>query len=189
MIFLSIASFQGKIFSVSSTKVYSLAGLTLGSGLETEAQEKLQDKPSTYIKGESLSTMSFEIPLRSDFGINPRKQIEEWEAIKSNAHPAVFILGTRPIGKNKWLLKTVNTNDVELDGRGNILKATLKLEFEEYVRAGKASSKSSSSGTAIGTSASIVKPDSYLYDPVDKAIKKRNNPNMASNNILKGITD
>lgn len=174
---MPIASFHGKVFSVSSSKKYPITGLTMDSSLETEAQEKIKDKPSTYIKGESLSTMSFEIPLRSDFFINPRKQIEEWELIKSNAQPAVFILGSKPIGKNKWLLKSVSTTDIEIDGRGNILKATLKLEFEEYVRAGKASS-TKSNNESIGTSKTNLEPSNYLYDPPDKTSKRRSNPNI-----------
>lgn len=171
---MPIASFQNKVFSVSSNKKYPLSGLSLdGGSLEIEAQEKLKDKPSTYIKGESLGSMSFEIPLRADFGINPRKQIEEWESIKSKAQPAVFILGTRPIGKNKWLLKSVSASDIELDGRGNILKASLKLEFEEYVRAGKATKSTSET---IGTSNSSLVPNQDIYNPPDKIAKKRQLP-------------
>ena len=171
---MPIASFQNKVFSVSSSKKYPVSGLLLdGGNLETEAQEKLKEKPSTYIKGESLGNMSFEIPLRADFGINPRKQIEEWDSIKSKAQPAVFILGTRPIGKNKWLLQSVSASDIELDGHGNMLKASLKLEFKEYVRAGKASKEANET---IGTSNSSIKPSQDIFNPADKVAKRRQLP-------------
>jgi hypothetical protein len=174
---MPIASFQNKVFTVSSTKKYPIIGLNWGGSLETEAQDKLKDKPSTYIKGEMLDNMSFEIPLRADFGINPRKQIEEWESIKSKAQPSLFILGTKPVGKNKWLLKSTSVSEQEIDGIGRIIKATIKLEFEEYVRAGKAK-PTNSSNVAIGTSESTLVPSQYIFDPPDKSIAKRNNPNL-----------
>lgn len=174
---MSIASFHNKIFAVSSNKKYPLSGLLWGGSLDTEAQDKLKDKPSTYIKGEMLGNLSFEINLRADFGINPRVEIEQWEAIKSNAKPAVFILGTKPIGKNKWLLKSASPSDIELDGRGRIIKATIKLEFEEFVRAGKAKS-TKSSNVAIGTSEATLEPSQFVFDPPDKSSEKRSNPNV-----------
>lgn len=178
---MTIASFQNKVFSVSSSKKYPIHDLILNSGLDTEAQEKLKDKPSTYIKGETLSTMSFEIPLRVDFGINPRSQIEEWEMIKSKAQPSLFILGSKQIGKNKWLLKSTSVSEQEIDSRGNILKAMLKLEFEEYVRAGKAkpaNSGNSSESNPIGISGPSLTPNDYIYNPPEKPLAKRYNPNL-----------
>jgi hypothetical protein len=174
---MPIASFQNKVFTVSSTKKYPLTGLIWGGSLETEAQDKLKDKPSTYIKGEMLDNMSFEIPLRADFGIDPRKEIEGWESIKSKAQPSLFILGSKPVGKNKWLLKSVGSSDLEVDGRGRIIKATLKLEFEEFVRAGKTPSKTSSI-SPIGMSESNLVPNDYIFNPQDKVADKRFNPNL-----------
>jgi hypothetical protein len=181
---MPIASFQNKIFTVSSTKKSPLMGLNWSGGLETEAQGKLKDKPSTYIKGESLNTMSFEVPLRVDFKMNPRKEIEDWEAIMSREKPSLFILGTKPLGKNKWLLKSVSVSDPEIDSKGNILKALLKLEFEEYVRAGTASAssktkaKKDTKSPAIGLSGASLTPSNYIFDPPDKVESKRINPNI-----------
>lgn len=174
---MPIATFQKKVFQVSSDRKYTFNGLTWGAGLDTEAQEKLKDKPSTYIKGIGLNTLSIEITLRQDFGMNVRAEIEQWEAIRDKQIPDYFILGTKPVSKNKFLLKSVTVSDPEIDGRGRILKASLKLEFEEYVRAGKAQSKSGGAGgLAMG---STLTPLSYT-NPADKAENKRNNPNVAA---------
>jgi hypothetical protein len=174
---MPIASFRGKVFQVSSNRKYTFSGLEWNSSLETEAQEKLKDKPSTYIKGESLNTMTFEIPLRADFGIDVRLEIESWEAIKSSTKPDIFILGTKPLGKNKWLLKSVAVSNVEIDNTGRILRAMLKLDFEEYIRAGKAQSNNSSLANASSSGLNLP-PSNYIYDPPNKAEEKRNNPNV-----------
>lgn len=176
---MPIATFLNKVFQVSATRKNTLNGLTWSGELDTEAQEKLGSKPSTYIKGESLSSLSFDVPLRADFGIKVRAEIESWEAIKSKSKPGIFILGTKPVGKNQWLLKSVGVSDMDIDGRGNISKATLKLEFEEYVRAGQKPPESTGSkSVAIGTTPVNLKPSTYIFDPPDKAAEKRSNPNF-----------
>jgi hypothetical protein len=169
---MPIASFLGKVFQVSLNRRYTLDGLTWSGALDTEAQEKVKDKPSTYIKGFGLETLSFEIPLRAENQINVRTEIEQWEAIRDKAVSGVFILGTRPIGKNKFLLKSVAVSDTMIDGKGLLLKATVKLELEEFVRAGKAAAKNTAGGPATG---STLTPGNYL-NPPGKSDAKRNSP-------------
>jgi len=173
-----IAAFGKKVFQVSSSRIYTIGNLSWSGSLETESQEKLKSKPSTYIKGEALDTLSVEVVLRRDFKIDVRKEIEAWQAIKSKATPDYFILGTKPIGKNKWLLKSVGVSETQIDGKGNIVRAKLQLEFEEYVRAGKPQDKTKSArGGIVNLN---LAPSSYLADPPNKAENKRNNPNAIS---------
>jgi hypothetical protein len=181
-----IAVFKNKSFKVSSNRIYTFNGLTWGGEIQSEAQEKLNSKPSTYIKGIGLNNMSFEIALKSSLGIKVRNEIEQWEAIKENCKPAIFILGSKPLGSNKWLLKSVNVSNTIIDNKGNIDEAILRLEFEEFVRKGSAESTSStSSGSSSSSkkkaavSANIV-PSDYIYKPSTKAEQTRNNPNVTS---------
>lgn len=183
---MPIASFQGKTFSVSSSKVYTIDGLEWSGSLNLESQEKIKSKPSTYIKGQGLDTMSFDVPLRADLKVDVRKEIEAWEAIREKASPAFFVLGTKPLGRNKWLLKSVATTETQIDHKGRLIGARMKLSFEEYVRAGseqkaastatakKAKAKAKQSSTAK-VNLNIV-PTSYI----DKVEVKRVNPNAAT---------
>jgi len=172
-----IASFAKKVFQVSSSRIYTISSLSWSGSLETESQEKLKSKPSTYIKGEALDTLSVEVVLRRDFKVDVRKEIEAWQAIKSKATPDYFILGTKPIGKNKWLLKSVGVSETQIDGKGNIVRAKLQLDFEEYVRAGKPQDKTKN--VAKGVSLNLT-PSSYITNPPNKAENKRSNPNAVS---------
>jgi hypothetical protein len=170
---LSIATYQKKVFNVSGNNKYIMDGLAWSSTLSTESQEKLKSKPNTYIKGEALMPLNFTIPLRVELGHDVRKEIESWEAILSKQSPDLFILGSKQIGKNKWLLKSVSVSDTEIDGKGKIRKATLSISLEEYVRAGKAEAKKSNS-IATGTT---IPPNQYI-DPENKEEEKRDNPNL-----------
>ena len=47
----------------------------------------------------------------------------------------MLFLGNNPVASNKFLLKKVDISDTNYFG-GKLIKATLKLDFEEYVREG-----------------------------------------------------
>jgi hypothetical protein len=201
---MTIATFQNKSFQVSTNRVYTLNNLTWSGEIQSEEQEKINSKPSTYIKGIGLDSMSFEISLKAILGIDVRKEIEEWEAIKLNLQPSIFMLGTKPLGTNKWLLKSTNVSNAIANNNGVLLDALLKLEFSEFVRAGsaeasKASGSGGSSSKGAGISADISptdyidtnapttsKPNPYIYDPVSKAHYKRDNPN-AKDSVSSGF--
>jgi hypothetical protein len=180
---MPIAVFKNKNFQVSSNRVYTLNGLTWGGEIQSEAQEKLNSKPSTYIKGIGLNNMSFEVPLKLNIGVNPKKEIEDWEAIRDSLQSSIFILGSKPLGANKWLLKSVNVSNTIIDNKGTLIEATLKLEFEEFVRQGSAESAESSSGRTSKKKAAVstgIAPSDYIYKPATKTEQRRNNLNVTS---------
>jgi hypothetical protein len=183
---MPIAVFKNKSFQVSSNRIYTLNGLTWGGEIQSEAQEKLNSKPSTYIKGNGLNSMSFEVPLKLNIGVNPKKEIEDWEAIRDSLQSSIFILGSKPLGANKWLLKSVSVSNTIIDNKGTLIEATLKLEFEEFVRQGSAESAESSSGGSGTTSkkkaavSTGIAPSDYIYKPATKVEQTRNNTNVTS---------
>ena len=137
---MEIAIFASKSFQVSSNRLYTFDEFSTGCSIDTETQDAAGGKPSTYIKGPGLDSMQFNIPLKTSMGINVRDEYESWKDImeKSAAYP--FILGGKPLGRNKWLLKKVDLSNLEFDFRGNILSGSLQLQFDEYVRPGSSQS-------------------------------------------------
>jgi len=178
---MAIASYQKKVFTVSTSSRYTFDSLEWSGTLETEAQDKIKQKPSTYIKGEGLGSMSFDIPLRIGAKLDVRTEIEAWEAIKAKGAANYFILGTKPLGKTKWLLKSVGVSDTEIDAKGRLLKASLKLSFDEYVRAGQASTKGSSVSSPVAPAAvpaaGGTKINMEPLNYIDKVAETRKNPN------------
>lgn len=188
---MSIAVFKNKTFQVSSNGVYTLNGLTWGGEIQAEAQDKLNSKPSTYIKGNGLKHMSFEIPLKTNLGMNVRNEMEDWEAIRDSLQSSIFMLGVKPLGSNKWLLKSVDISDTIINNKGILIQGTLRLDFEEFVRPGSVESSSTSSNTSSGSSNtspgksttkaavnSNVTPSDYIYKPPTKAQQTRGNVNV-----------
>lgn len=140
---MSIASFADKIFEVSSDKIHTFSDFQFGTGLDAEKQDNPGAKPKTYIKGPDLSTLSIKITVSEDIGLDPRTEIEDWTEIKDSETAYPFIIGGKPFGAERWVLKDVQVADVKIDNLGIILSATISLGFEEYVYAGAAKEKES----------------------------------------------
>lgn len=180
---MAIASFAGKTFQVSNSKVYTLTEFTTGGGLQTEKQDVAGKKPSTYIKGPDLETMSFSIPLNISFGYSVQSEYDSWKAIMTSQKAQNFILGGKPFG-GKWLLTSVSLADTQIDKKGTLIKGTLQLQFEEYVRAGSSTKASSASKKSTAKAKGVSASDKSILDSLvsgsDKSSQKRTNTNAAT---------
>jgi len=141
---MAIAVFGNKMFVVTSSKIITFNDFQYGSTLETEKQDAAGKKPSTYNKGPGLDTLSIKIRLSADLGVNPRNQLGEWLKVKDAGVAYPFILGGKPFRPNKWLLVDVQASEGVIDNDGNFLALTLSLSFDEYVRPGSKTEKSTS---------------------------------------------
>jgi hypothetical protein len=174
---LSIAIFAGKSFEVNSDMINTFNELQYGSSIQTEKQDSDKGKPSTYIKGSDLDTMSYNIQLDKSFGVEPRSEMEQWVDIMNDKRPYPFILGGRPMGGN-WLLVSVEADNIKVDSTGDILTMDLSLKFDEHVRDGSPQNDKESP-PAVKTSELdkiMAIPDGDLYGPDVTA--KRENPNF-----------
>lgn len=170
---MAIAIFASKSFQVSSRKIYTFTDFATSTELQTESQDVAGKKPSTYIKGPGLDPLKFAIPIKSEFGYDPMNEYNSWKALMEAEKAYPFIIGGKPFGKFKWLLKSVGMENADYGVHGNITSATLQVSFEEYVRSGSAkttSSKTSTTGTYV---------DQFVNTPTtdQKAAAKRYNPN------------
>lgn len=155
----TIGSFANKVFKVSSNHLYTFDEFTMSGELKVDEQEVDGSKPSTYIKGSGLDKVSLNILLIKQKNINVRNEIQDWFKIRDSKTPHHLIVGNKNLSTYKFLLTNVDTSDTKIGPNGEFLKSTLKLQFSEYVRAGKkennstsTSSSSSSSKSNAGTS-------------------------------------
>lgn len=174
---MPIAVFGTKAFEVTQNRIYTFENIQYGSTLSTQKQDSSGKKPSTYNKGPGLNTLSISIKLDVSLGVNPRKEIEEWEAIKDAGIAYPFLLGGRPLGKNKWLLVSVQAIMLVIDNSGNVLSAELELKFDEYLRPGSMSASTSGGTYTPGIQLPPVSGDAYILSS-DKSGLKRSNQNM-----------
>jgi hypothetical protein len=132
---LIIATFGSKVFEVSNNRINTINDLSLSYGLEVENQDQDGNKPSTYIKGYKLMEFSFKVKLDSIF-VDVNKELADWQFICNQKIPYYFILGGNSLSVNKFLLVDVGVSDTVIDGFGTIIKCSIDLKLQEYVRPG-----------------------------------------------------
>lgn len=131
-----IAAFGDLVFNVSAEQVYTFDNMALSASLEAEAQEVIENRPSTYIKGPNLETLSFKITLDSSFGIDVRTEIDRWRNMCNAGIPQTFTLGGVPVSDYQYLLRNVDVEIKNITKDGIITRADITVKMEEYVRPG-----------------------------------------------------
>lgn len=146
---MAIATFGSKMFSVSRNKIYTPDDISFSQELDIETQAVEGKKPATYIKGIGLIPLSFKLRLDARFVI-VSNEIDWWNKTLVAKVPQVFTLGGKTISKNKFLLKSVEVDNLIVGKGGAYLKADLNLQFEEYVSPGYKKASTSSGGKSSG---------------------------------------
>lgn len=179
-----IASFGEKLFQVDFEKVYTMMGVTLSVALNKQTQEVEGKKPSTWVKGPGLRKLKFAVPLKVEFGVTPRDEIDYWLTLAESGKPYPFVIGSKSLSEYNWVLEKVEATDANILSRGQISSAEIMLTFEEYVRTGSKPPSTSPSAPAMTFNVDNVKTWEES-NPSEKADMKRVNTN-ASNAISAG---
>lgn len=144
------AKWGPKGFLISSTKIVPLMDLTSTVSVKTETQNDTSGTSKTNVKGRELQPITLSTMYLRAAGVDPRAQVEEWEALVGKAYP--LIVGNKRFGPAKLMLKSVSSADIITDNFGKFLQAKVSLSFEEYsdkaATSVSTSSRSSSSDSA-----------------------------------------
>ena len=145
-----MAQWGPKGFLVSPTKVAVLEGLSTSLTLKKDSENDTSGTQPTNTRGRELRPITFKVTYLAAAGVDPRGQINEWEAQLGNSYP-LFIGGER-FGPEKMKLTKVSASDIWLDNFGNFLKAVVSITMEEYSE-GKTSKLISKDGSAASKAA------------------------------------
>ncbi len=171
-----IGAYGSFVFSVSSEKVNTFDNLSLSASYNTETQEVIGKKPSTYKKGPGLDQLSYDVTLDQTMGIDVESEIKKWRDICKSGDAFPMNIGGKNITEHPLMLKSVDIGYKQVGVDGKIIKAVLNVKLEEFVRPGSAKSSSTSSTAAAGGG---VSEDVYkaLFNPDTSKISY--NPNVA----------
>lgn len=133
---MSLGGFGDKLFEVSTEKLYGFYDESYDIGLDTEDQEVDGEKPSVYVKNESLINPSINIDLRQSSTIDVDSEFTSWKEILKSREKHMLFLGNEPISDNKYLLVKITPSNVEYSPQGKRVRMTLGLTFKEYPRDG-----------------------------------------------------
>lgn len=122
------ATWLGMRWEISPNRIASIATLSTSAAVK-RASDSTQGK--SKITGYELEPLSLSYQTSFAAGGKPREEKEKWESLLGQYGPIRF--GGRRFGAKNFQLRSVEMNDILLDVQGRIHRATIDLEFVEYV--------------------------------------------------------
>lgn len=142
-----------KTWGVSSDRVNGVTGLTTGYTARTDDNESVEGATLTNERGLEKQTISFSSTLIASLGNDVRGEFESWKEWVGKT--GILKVGGKTFGPN-LLLKSVNASDIQMNGAGTWLAATLAYEFEESDEEVDASIVSAADAANTGGSAANI---------------------------------
>lgn len=130
---MAMGSWGPFVFKVSDKEVFALRDITRTAGSNWSMHSTIKGKPKAQYQAPKLRTASGAVTLRADYGVKPRKQLEEFTkaAEGSVAHP--LIIGGKPLSQNPMRLTGVSETWNTVYNGGELFSAEVSLTFEEYL--------------------------------------------------------
>jgi hypothetical protein len=146
-----MASWNGKRWEVSPSRIMAIEGLSTGYKLKNTSNTDSEGKAPSDVRGLELMQLSFTTHISDAVGVDVRPEIDSWAALIGESAP--FILGDRQFGESDFRLTQVGLSNTAIDDFGRIRESELSMQFEEY--AGEAAKdKPKSTAAAAKTAAS-----------------------------------
>lgn len=95
--------------------------------------ERITRKQEVQFNGPNLASMTFTMAFSAGLGVNPREMIERLEKCVRYGKTGYFIVGTKKVGKKKYLITDMNEDWRSIMRDGKLVSANVDITMEEYV--------------------------------------------------------
>lgn len=120
-------------FSVNANKQLTFKSFTRETGSRWSTHEIVNSKSKSEFVGAELDAISYEVVLSAEYGVNPKKVIDKLRTAISKGEVNYLFIGGKKVGKNKFYLESMSESWDTVYSQGELVKATLSLNFKEYV--------------------------------------------------------
>lgn len=128
-----IGSFGPIIFEVTPEKTQTFDSFKRSSEPRYIEHKVQRLKPRLEFEGEDTDSISINILLKAELGINPEKEMKKIREYMAKGRRDLFIRGNSPISPNYFVIKKADETHNRIDNLGNILEIAVQLELWEYV--------------------------------------------------------
>lgn len=122
------------IFEISSSKVQIARDWKREQGSRWADHEILNAPPRSEFQGPEKLTTTMTVVFNAELGVRPKAMIATVEHMVRTGDVEYLVLGGQIYGWNahKFLIKKASTSYDRVYNRGELVKATMDLTFEEY---------------------------------------------------------
>ena len=121
------------VFETSDSRILNFNNFQRTVSASWKSHERIGKKPLSEFAGPELQEITFSVTLNAQYGIQPRKVLENLEKAVETGQVEFLIIGAAKIGKNRWKIVKMSEAWETILNRGELLKATVNLTMEEYL--------------------------------------------------------
>lgn len=166
-----------KGFIVSPEKIAPIGELQTSFAVNTDSGEDTSGTAPTNTKGKEPQQISLSVTYLRGAGVDPRAQIEEWDALIGQVYP--LYIGGKRFGPQKLMLSSIDISDVYLTNSGVFIQAVIGLTFLEHVeQASTTTTASASSGTSGSAAVSVTQSKPNAMKTASKWDRQRRKSEM-----------
>lgn len=121
------------VFEVSDKTVRTLKNLQGEAGSDWGSHDVVHGKPRSEWIGPKNRTYNFDMQLRAQDGVPPRRTLNQLQKMAESANAYYFVLGGQPMADNPFkVLTSSDAWDVILKD-GKLIACTVSVKLEEYL--------------------------------------------------------
>lgn len=130
---MTIGSFGGIVFSVSTKQIKTLRDLSRNGSADIQAHKRHLNVDLPEFVGSGLESISFNIRLSKYLGVsNPKSDLNTIISYAQNGVSNYLILGTETFGRYKWLVSKYKVTYEHYDECGNAVTMDVSITLTEY---------------------------------------------------------
>ena len=130
------------IFETSDKRIMTFSELKMDIASRYAKHDVIMKKPITEFIGPDLDSLSFAVNLNGNFGVKPRVEMEKWAALARDGVAEVFVVGGKPLGADKWVVKSVSQAWDTVFNGGELFSGKIDVSLEEYIADAQIATKS-----------------------------------------------
>lgn len=120
------------VFEVNANKILTPNGIKRTVGGRWENHNVVGEKPKMEFIGADTDETTMTVVLSAEHGVRPRATMEKLERAVEKGTVEYLVIGGKVVGKNKMFLKSISEEWDCVWSKGEVVKATMELVFEEY---------------------------------------------------------
>ena len=136
---MTVGSFMGKTFKVyedvrtHKRKIFTPSNLSGSTGADFATHDRAAKKARTQYLGPKLREYSFDLLLRQQDGVNPRKLKDFFQKKSEKGKADYFIIGGKPLSSNRFVITDVSDEWDVVMLAGALVECKITLKLQEYL--------------------------------------------------------
>lgn len=100
-----------------------------------ETHDIIGQKPVSEFVGPGLESVSFDLKLDADLGVDPEEELEKLRKMRDTGEKVFLILGGYPVfgNNNRVYITSLEENLLRTNGKGKAMAIDVSINLQEYV--------------------------------------------------------